>query len=95
MHSYQLPRFDNAPTAKSVKVVPDAMPITKPFGQWPLWAKALSLLKSDTDAGIGDTVARTIGDSNSAKFKEWYKKTFGKSCGCNARQNKWNVEFPY
>jgi hypothetical protein len=96
MHSLQLPNAENT-------IVKGGQPITvnnppnmaKPFNQWPLWAKTLSLVKSDSDKGVGDTIARTIGDSNSAAFKAWYMVTFKRSCGCAARQEKWNKEFQY
>jgi hypothetical protein len=59
-----------------------------------LWAKALKLLAKPQDKGIGDTVARIIGDEKSAAFKAWYKTTFGKSCGCSGRQLALNARFP-
>ena len=66
----------------------------KPAKQWPLWAKALKLLAKPADRGIGDVLARVIGDEKSEAFKAWYKKTFGKDCGCNGRQIRWNRLYP-
>ena len=63
--------------------------------QWPLWAEAISFFKSDTDIGVGDTVERIIGKANSAGFKAWHLKTFGKGCGCSERKSLWNAKFPY
>ncbi len=62
---------------------------------WPLWAKALKLLRTDADKGVGDTLARTIGDETSEAFKGWYKSTFGRKCGCNGRRAEWNSRYSY
>ena len=61
---------------------------------WPVWAKALRQFSNDEDAGIGDVVARIIGDENSLAFKAWHLKTFGKPCNCVGRQNRWNKLYP-
>jgi len=65
-----------------------------PTEQWPLWAKALRQFSTEDDAGIGDVVARIIGDENSEAFKAWHLKTFGKPCNCTARRNRWNKLYP-
>jgi hypothetical protein len=65
-----------------------------PPDKWPLWAKALKLLAKPEDKGIGDVVARMIGDEKSEAFKKWYKLTFGKDCGCPGRQSGWNHKYP-
>ncbi len=61
---------------------------------WPIWAKGLKQLATPDDKGIGDVVARIIGDETSAKFKAWHLATFGKDCNCTARQARWNRQFP-
>ncbi len=61
---------------------------------WPIWAKALALLAKPEDKGVGDVVLRTIGETNSDKFKAWHKLTFGKDCNCKARQKQWNIQYP-
>ncbi len=65
-----------------------------PLENWPIWAKALANFAILDDKGIGDVVARIIGDENSAKFKAWHLATFGRACGCNGRQNLWNQKYP-
>lgn len=65
-----------------------------PRKDWPIWAKALAQFAKPEDKGIGDVVARMIGDENSAAFKNWFKLTFGKDCGCNGRQKLWNQTYP-
>ncbi len=65
-----------------------------PPDQWPLWAKALAQFAKPEDKGIGDAIARIIGDEQSEKFKAWYLITFGKKCGCNGRQTLWNIKYP-
>jgi hypothetical protein len=94
MHSIHLPSPDNALPTRQVEAV-TATTIAKPFSDWPLWAKAISLLKSEADKGVGSTIERTIGPTHSTAFKLWYQSTFGKSCGCNARKQRWDKEFPY
>ncbi len=64
-----------------------------PGDEWPIWAKALALLAKPADKGIGDVVARIIGDENSSKFKAWHLATFGRPCGCNGKQNRWNIKY--
>lgn len=64
------------------------------YGSWPTWAKALKLLSTPQDRGVGDVLARTIGHENSEAFKHWYKSTFGRDCGCNGRQERWNKLYP-
>ncbi len=61
---------------------------------WPIWAKTLKQFATPEDKGIGDVVARMIGDENSAKFKAWHLATFGRPCGCNGRQKLWNQKYP-
>ncbi len=62
--------------------------------EWPIWAKALKQFAKPEDKGIGDVVARMIGDENSAKVKAWHLATFGRPCGCNGRQKLWNQKYP-
>ncbi len=72
--------------------VQDAQPISR--DQWPMWAKVLAGKSTPEDKGIGDVVARTIGPEASGAFKAFYEMTFGKPCGCNGRQKRWNIEYP-
>lgn len=65
-----------------------------PRDEWPLWAKALALISTDQDKGIGDVVERTIGPVASEAFKVWYKRLFAKSCECDHRKEKWNAAYP-
>ena len=65
-----------------------------PESAWPIWAKAMKRFAKPQDKGIGDVVARMIGDENSAAFKAWYFATFGKTCGCAGRQARWNAQYP-
>jgi hypothetical protein len=66
-----------------------------PFDVWPVWAKALKHLSKPQDKGIGDVVARIIGDENSEAFKAWFEATFKKQCGCKGRQKRWNMIYPF
>ena len=62
--------------------------------EWPIWAKAMKQFSKPVDKGIGDVVARMIGDTNSEAFKMWYLRQFGKICGCAGRQAQWNRQYP-
>ncbi len=77
------------------KFAPKPKPVEPvPRKEWPIWAKALAMIAKSEDKGIGDVVARTIGAENSESFKNWYKATTGKDCGCTGRQKRWNMEYP-
>ncbi len=72
----------------------DGSLVESPKPDWPVWAKALKQFATPSDKGIGDVVARMIGDETSAKFKAWHLSTFGKPCGCTGRQKLWNTKYP-
>lgn len=61
---------------------------------WPILLQPLKLLAKEGDRGLGDIAFRVIGEANSAKYKAWHLKIFGKPCGCNERQATLNEEFP-
>jgi len=60
----------------------------------PGWVVAISLLKSDSDTGVGDTVQRYAAMLGGELFKAWAKK-LGMPCGCTTRQKEWNLRYPY
>jgi hypothetical protein len=62
---------------------------------WPLFARAMRFFREPEDIGVGDTIARIIGPNRSHAFKEFYRKTFGKDCGCGNRQQRLNRLYPY
>jgi len=64
------------------------------LGNWPMILVPMKLLAKSGDKGLGDIVARTVGPLGGEEFKLWYKKIFGKDCGCNARQEAWNEAYP-
>jgi hypothetical protein len=66
-----------------------------PYAQWPLWARAVARFRHEGDIGLGDTVVHMIGDERSERFKKWFQRKFGKSCGCSDRQAWLNRRFPY
>lgn len=63
--------------------------------QWPLWARAVSKFRKEGEVGVGDTVRRLIGNDNSDAFKNWYKDTFNRDCGCCGRGNNFNLKYKY
>ena len=76
-----------ASTPARIQSVPDE--------KWPLWAKSLRKFSRPADMGIGDTIVHLIGDTNSARFRTWFQRKFGKSCGCTERQRWLNQKYPY
>ena len=79
---------------KNIAWVSEQTPKPDTKKEWPFWAKSLKTLAKSEDKGIGDVVARLIGDENSEQFKSWYKATFNKDCGCKGRQARWNRLYP-
>lgn len=65
-----------------------------PFDQWPLFARLLAKGRGPGDVGLGDTIARIIGDTGE-RFKRVYKRLTGSDCGCANRQAKLNERFKY
>jgi hypothetical protein len=66
-----------------------------PITEWPLWARALARFRRPTDTGLGDTIVHVIGDTRSEKFKRWFQRKFGRTCGCTERQRWLNRKFSY
>jgi hypothetical protein len=61
---------------------------------WPLILLPLKLLAQPGDRGLGDIVERTIGPIGGEIYKSWYKRIFGKPCGCQERKENLNSEYP-
>lgn len=86
--------YSHGALTREVIMSPDRYDSKPRNHEWPLWAKALKQFAKPEDAGIGDVVARMIGDENSAAFEAWYLATFGKKCGCKGRRKQWNLKYP-
>jgi hypothetical protein len=76
-------------------MVSPALTLAIPYAQRPLWARAVAIYRHEGDTGLGDTVKHLIGDERSERFKRWFERKFGKSCGCSDRQAWLNRRFPY
>lgn len=93
------------PVISSLKPMPPVLsdPVTKPVAVpvvWPLnmfgvAARVMKLSRTPEDRGVGDTLARVIGPIGGDAYKKWFLEVFGKSCGCQERQDKLNEMFPY
>lgn len=70
---------------------PEAMAICET--KWPTWAKLIATKSDIDDAGVGDTVKRSLGLSG-VLFKAWMK-LIGVPCNCSDRQDLWNAKYPY
>ena len=66
-----------------------------PRDQWPAWAAAVAALAKAEDRGVGDTIGRTVGPVGGDVFKKWFRRMTGASCGCDARQRRFNDLYPY
>lgn len=66
----------------------------KPSPDWGFLLTPLKLMAKDGDRGLGDILARIVGPIGGDLFKVWYKKIFGKTCGCQERQEDWNLQYP-
>lgn len=66
-----------------------------PFNKWPLWAKIAAKASNETDKGLGDTIARTVGPFGGDAYKKWFKIVFGADCGCEMRQEAMNETYKY
>jgi hypothetical protein len=67
----------------------------QPLNKWPDWAQRLALLRVLGETGIGDTTARIIGPIGGDAYRAWYRATFGRTCGCQERQEQLNTTYPY
>jgi hypothetical protein len=97
MHSIFLPRAISSAHigGKIVVQAPVSRVSPLPREQWPLWARAIAKFRRDSDVGLGDTVVHLIGDTRSERFKKWFARKFGRSCGCTDRQRWMNQRYPY
>lgn len=67
-----------------------------PYADWPIWIRVFKLtLGKPEDRGVGDTVARIIGDDTSEAFKAWFREKFNVECGCQGRKDRLNANYPY
>ena len=80
------------PSIRAIPIPGKLLPITRI--NWPIFLMPMKLLAIESDKGLGDIIARTIGPLGGEEFKAWYKKIFGKECGCTARQESWNAMYP-
>jgi hypothetical protein len=73
-----------------LSVTPPAPP--KP---WPRWARWLAQKRIVADQGVGDTLARLLDPRGGKTWKRWYQALTGHPCGCEDRQRRLNLLFPY
>jgi hypothetical protein len=86
---------DGGNSAKITVAAPLARTTSLPRDQWPMWARAIAKFRCDSDVGLGDTIVHLIGDTRSERFKKWFSRKFGRSCGCVERRKFLNCRFPY
>jgi hypothetical protein len=62
--------------------------------RWPTVLLPLKVMAVPEDRGAGDIIARVIGPIGGDTFKIWYRRLFGRSCGCGNRQEVLNRRWP-
>lgn len=76
--------------------VPTAVPKQPPSPNWPIWAVAISGMKTPGEKGVGDTIARLV--NLKVNLGEAYKaarRALGIPCNCEQDQAKLNALYPY
>lgn len=63
--------------------------------EWPLWARAVALLRHPEDKGLGDTIARNLAKLGADAMVKLYVQATGGDCGCSRRHEILNQMFPY
>lgn len=61
---------------------------------WPLLLRPLKARAQPGDRGLGDIVARVVGPVGGNTFKAWHNRVLKRACGCEARQEALNAQFP-
>lgn len=84
---------DGKPYRNKLTDPPTFLQRGKPSPDWGS-LNMLKVMARDGDKGLGDIVARVIGPIGSDVFKRWFHKLFGRSCGCQERQEEWNIQYP-
>lgn len=90
-------QFEPRKTKETPKVVwsKPTVTLTRPYVQWPEWAKAVAWQRRDGEVGVGDTVERLITPMLSKGFRAAFKAVTGMDCGCSRRQEAWNIFYRY
>ncbi len=74
---------------------PLPVPAPIPFDKWPRLARLIAWRKRDGETGVGDTLARILGNVGADAMAHWYEKITGHDCGCADRRAKLNTIFRY
>lgn len=81
---------EDAACLKSKALTPK---VIDPQSKWPKWAKAVAVLRSDRDEGVGDTVEGLLGAIG--RGGKLVLQMLGVPCGCDRRKGEWNESYPY
>ncbi len=88
-------RRASKPIMPTAATLPVEIPKPIPREQWPRAARLIAWRKRDGETGVGDTLARILGNVGADGLAHWYEKITGHDCGCANRQAKLNAIFPY
>ena len=96
MHSVFLPTRPGQNVRGIISITP-SKPRIEPLAKenWPRLLKIVAKYRHPADLGLGDTLVHLIGDTNSSRFKTWFKRKFNRDCGCTDRQRWLNARFPH
>ncbi len=77
------------------EVPPPPLPLPVPYADWPPWVKGVAGMRTDGEAGVGDTVKRLLVTSGADwLFRTFVVKLVG-DCKCESRRVALNAKYPY
>lgn len=62
---------------------------------WPVRVRLVGRFRREGEKGVGDTLARMLGQVGGEVWKRWYKRLTGQDCACKDRQAKLNAKYRY
>ncbi len=66
----------------------------KPSPDWGFLLNPLKLVAKEGDKGLGSIVERVVGPIGGSAFKIWFRRIFGRDCGCKERKEDWDLTYP-
>jgi len=66
-----------------------------PVSSWPRPARWLYRLRTPSETGVGDTLARLFSRLGAGRVERLYRSIVGGQCGCADRQAYLNERYPY
>jgi hypothetical protein len=83
------------PLVTVIMLAASAPSTAQPFADWPAQARGIASLRTDQDAGVGDTVHRLSTTIGAKQTTDLVKTLLGWDCGCAKRRAALNAAYPY